>query len=116
MGVKEILPLMKSKRIFDLMFPLTPKFLASTPSLSHTFFVPPPYANACTCIFLLGIWTPKKTLCLISYSQFSSVSVTSSTLINISKKIANVDGTFPFFLQHLFLVCPMFEQKKHFKP
>jgi hypothetical protein len=38
------------------------------------------------------------------------------SLINILKKIAQVDGLLPFFFQHLSFMCPMPKQKKHLRP
>ncbi len=107
---------MKCERIFYQMFPLTPKFPTSTPSLSCNFSIPPPYANACTCIFLLGIWTPKKTLCLPSHSHVSSVNVTFLALINTSKKVSRCRWNLPILFSTHVLVCSMPKQKKHFKP
>jgi hypothetical protein len=60
MEVKENFPLMKWKRIFDLMFPKDTKLPASTPSLPSDYYVPPPNVYVCTCICILGIRMPKK--------------------------------------------------------
>ncbi len=101
---------------FDMMFPSNTRFLTSILSLSSAFSIPPLDANACTCILFVGIWTLEKILCLVPHNQFNSVNAAFSSLTITFRKFADEKGPFPFFLQHMFLGCPMPKQKKNFKP
>lgn len=101
---------------FDMMFPSNTRF--PTPYLHYQvhFPIPPLDADACTCILFFGIRTLEKILCLVPHNQFNSVNAAFSSLTITFRKFADEKGPFPFFLQHMFLGCPMPKQKKNFKP
>ncbi len=73
--------------------------------------------GVCTCNLHFGILILKKTLCLTPHSWFHLINthVASSSLTNTSKKFVEANGLLPFFSQCLSFVCPMPEQKKHFR-
>jgi len=92
MGVKEIFPLTKCDSILDLMFPYVPRCLDFLFSSSCTYFAFALDVDACTCILRFGILILEKTLCFTPHSQLNLVNVVYSSLINIYRKFAKVDG------------------------
>jgi hypothetical protein len=65
MGVKRKFSLNEMGKIFDMMFSSNTKFHASTFSLLNDSSIHPLDTDACTCILLFGIQTPKEILCLV---------------------------------------------------